>query len=667
MHIRSMSLENYRCYKKQEIEFFPYKSDGILSVVEGEDRSGKTTIFNAIGWCLFGEETSVILEEPPQDLGIPSVNSIMESEKGSTKVEVVIEAGAENGISEIRAIRTANFNGSRFSNNDLAIHIIHTSGETEHLRGEEAKKFIEGLVSRDLLEFYMFNGEYLKRSNNFKGKNIESAIKGQFKFGALTTMERRLVDIYKEYGHKRTSSTDENALQDRIDSLTESIEENTELIGTHEGYKNNYMSSKKSAEDKLTSIKSRRDQLIGRRNALQEIENDKKTLSLKKHGRDEASKEFWEAVIKNAYIPIANAKIMDAYKAIKLEMGTAGLPPNIKDEFVKDILNRHQCICGTTFEDGSKEDGNIRQILKVSELESRKAVLTEISPTLNSFIEYKRPLDLIKSKRITLVKAFKEENEIDASIRRAQDSITNLTKEESRLLDDFVMAQGDIEKFGELAVDEDKEIGKLQLSIESSRKDIEELNRKIQQAKQRNATAKKYDGYKEMADNIKSIITELKGKIIQSFVELLEAKTNSMLSSISGLSNMSVKLNGESGALHVAFADSSVPWGDSYISEGQNQIISIIFIAAFSHVLDELSGSTSSVPFVVMDHPFSDLGQPRKEQLLEEFGNLFKETRVIMMIPPGDFNIDKAKNIISKIYKVSICDEDKICRAEVEQ
>lgn len=667
MYIRSISLENYRCYEKQEIEFFPHKSDGILSVVEGEDRSGKTTIFNAIGWCLFGEETSVILAEPPQDLGIPSVHSIKESEKGSTKVEVVIEAGAENGVSEIRAIRTANFNGSRFSNSDLAIHIIHTSGETEHLRGGDANKFIEGLVSRDLLEFYMFNGEYLKRSNNFKGKNIESAIKGQFKFGALSTMERQLNDISLEYGRKRVSSIDESALQDQIDEISKSIETKEGQIKQHEEDENRYISEKRSAQDKLISIKSKRDTLIGRRDALAEIETKKAGLQEKQRIRADASKEFWEAVIKNAYIPIADAKLIDAHKTIKNEIGTARLPPNIKDEFVKDILNRHQCICGTTFEDGSKEDGNIRQILKISELESRKVILTEISPTLNSFIEHKRAMELIKSRHKNLENAFREETELDNSIQQDENSITNLTEEDSQLLDDYDNAQKEFKEFGGLEQDEYKEIQTLRSSIDSLTGQKNQINEKLGRAAQRNATTKKYNEHKEMAENIKSIIIELKEKIIQTFVDLLEEKTNSMLSSISGLSNMSVKLNEEGGALHVAFTDSSVPWGDSYISEGQNQIISIIFIAAFTHVLDELSGSTSSVPFVVMDHPFSDLGQPRKEQLLEEFRNLFKETRVIMMIPPGDFNIDKTKNIISKIYKVSICDEDKICKAEVEQ
>lgn len=49
MIIRSVHLQNYRCYEDQPVEF----PTGLIGVV-GNNGAGKTTLIEAIGWCLYG-------------------------------------------------------------------------------------------------------------------------------------------------------------------------------------------------------------------------------------------------------------------------------------------------------------------------------------------------------------------------------------------------------------------------------------------------------------------------------------------------------------------------------------------------------------------------------------------------------------------------------------
>ena len=66
-----------------------------------------------------------------------------------------------------------------------------------------------------------------------------------------------------------------------------------------------------------------------------------------------------------------------------------------------------------------------------------------------------------------------------------------------------------------------------------------------------------------------------------------------------------------------------------------------------------------------MDHPFSDLGLPRKEEILRSFGTLFSGTRVIMLTPPGDFDFSAVNKSIASHYTVKNDPETKVCTVEV--
>jgi len=62
MFIKKIRLKNYRCYKKAEIKFgLDIKDKKNINLATGEIKAGKTTLFNAIGWCLYGIETQFLL------------------------------------------------------------------------------------------------------------------------------------------------------------------------------------------------------------------------------------------------------------------------------------------------------------------------------------------------------------------------------------------------------------------------------------------------------------------------------------------------------------------------------------------------------------------------------------------------------------------------------
>ena len=58
MFFKSIYLENFRLYKGP-VEFELSTGDKKINIIQGNNDAGKTTMLNAITWCLYGEERNL--------------------------------------------------------------------------------------------------------------------------------------------------------------------------------------------------------------------------------------------------------------------------------------------------------------------------------------------------------------------------------------------------------------------------------------------------------------------------------------------------------------------------------------------------------------------------------------------------------------------------------
>ena len=93
MFIQDIHIKNYRCYKDLNLKFKTNKEKNIV-LVTGETEAGKTSLVNAIGWCLYGEETQVLLKtktERAKEKFIPNENSYDGSGVARVSVRMTIK------------------------------------------------------------------------------------------------------------------------------------------------------------------------------------------------------------------------------------------------------------------------------------------------------------------------------------------------------------------------------------------------------------------------------------------------------------------------------------------------------------------------------------------------------------------------------------------------
>ncbi|MHB1806493.1 MAG: hypothetical protein ACYCR2_05765 [Thermoplasmataceae archaeon] len=665
-----MSIENFRCHKGSKIEFFKEGNNRRISIIEGGDGAGKTSIFNAIGWCLYGIETSELLGEPAQSLGVPNISLSSSEVIDHLSVELWIEfenigQGTTAPISA-RALRTSNFRGNRIIDQDFLLELYYEAKSPEILRGSEAEKYIDDLIPKDLIEFYMFNGEYLSSGRNVKGENIDASIKRQFKTGAINSMERLLEAVEDEYRRSATRAARKNNT-----TLIQKIEDNEKLITENEDGKTKWENDFRLYQEKAVGAKQKMETLREKKTRVEAKREVLATLSSKKEDYRKISSDLKEKYSQlhrlqynSLYLLLSKSTNERIYGLIKEEIGHANLPPKIKKEFISDLLNQHKCICGRSLEESTHEYEVVKDLILDSEKDSKKTILLELSPQVRYIASNKVESCILQLKTIqeNILELLEEQRKSNEEIEEIRNMEHSLSEEETSVIEEFENAEKDFRHFSALSNEAERNLKETEKRIESLKK--ENMDLKEQQAKiiGKAEEAVKFQKFEKLSMELRTIISSLRERISVMFIGALQSEINYLISMVKGMSHLSVKIQNFGNSVKVTYEDKYLPLkGVSYLSEGQNQIISIALIAAYISVLKKLGGGIAQVPFVVMDHPFSDLGLPRKEEILKSFDFLFSGTKVIILTPPGDFNLTPIANMVSSHYVVNNDPQEKIC------
>lgn len=391
MRLQSIELTNFRQFKDEKIQFAIDKNQNV-TLIMGDNGSGKISLAQAFFWCFYGTNSF-------QDkilLNRLVANNMIPNQKEMVCVRVYLEHKQEEYCIVRQQEYTKQYNDSlKPQNSILAIskkdkngnRMWLGTGKTESLKNIELTNTINDIMPQDLSKYFFFDGEKIetlskeissgRKSNNFVeavnsltglkatrnalnhlNPKLKGSVIGKLEDEYIGGSDRKIAELTEEI--KRLKSEWQSA-DDDINSADESIKSNDLYIEELENKIKTYAEAENLQRTKTI-----------RQNELKEHKWRKYQLLSRIYdnlNRDNLFDRFiCEWPVKEALVILSNSDVSG--KDI----------PKLHGDTIKYLLKQKQCICGTILEENSKEWKVLENLINYLPPES-------ISTSIGNFIK----------------------------------------------------------------------------------------------------------------------------------------------------------------------------------------------------------------------------------------------------------------------------------------
>lgn len=613
MILLKLTVENFRQFRgKQEIQFFtPSKEDANVTVVFGENGRGKTGLFRAIVFCLFGERRlSQDGDVPHDELQLVNVSALEANPDKPVKTVVELEFSHRDSHYRLRrAILGMQDDGRIIEEEDeIRLFVTPASGNTQQVPTTEINEVIDSILDRRVKDYFLFDGEKIERLTRAsieQRREISAGIRNLLNVDALETAIKAVGRVTRGLERELSGASHEE-LSRLLKRLGDNEEEQTRAGKRLDELAHEIRLARQEIEktdkelEKFNEIRH----LLERRKSLEQ------ELSELEQQAAEALSEMKNLVCKASALIVAPT-VISVYEHIDHQKQKGEIPSEIRRDLIERILEEKLCICGSSVCEGSDAYTHIIEWLKrTSDVSTQDAALNlwrYLSEVRNHFSDdadltekrlqqygnirsaianVNRSLENVSNQIGTSERH--DATKLDEHRKKLQENIISLEANARVTQSQLEQLQQENDRLRALLKEEKLKVGR---NDELSRRSI--LARDTQDALN--------DIYSQFTREIKDMISESATLL---FRELLDQE---------GRENLRTIIVNEDYSLQVL---------DRYkkpflanISAGQRQIMSISFIAALARIAAR--GSKIEIP-LFMDTPFGRLSYEHRQNLINQ-------------------------------------------------
>lgn len=606
MKLERIVLENFRQYHDRQQLTFARDATRNVTVIHGVNGAGKTSLFLAINWCLYGRNAENI--QVVNNVGeLISKEAVSRAKPGDEVRASVTIAFLHNGD---RYTVKRTLIGSKLQTGKLAVNEIDQFTMMRQGADGRAQQVLNPIGTMNAIlpvnarEYFLFDGEKI---DNFAkpdaAAEVREAIYLILKLKVLERAQYHLGKVAADYRGelKRTSGGELRDLleQDeqlrtrrekaakRKDELTHEIESARRKIAEIDGKLRDSQNAK--------ALQQQRDllerELRQRRGELRQV-----VESI----RDKAS---------SGYMAVAQPAIVQALTILNQKRERGEIPSSIRQQFIKDLLERTVCICGRPFSEHGPESQHLRELLNSTVPGSLEDAVLDTSAALSAFAgkiaQQRSDLDANMRRRFELIEIIRD---VDAQLDDVSRQLKGSPLEEiSRLEDQRRNFSTDVDSYNH-------EIGALTQSIEQIGKEISLLEKSIAKARKEKQKGEKLSVKLELAQKASDAIAEMYQAFADDMRQRIEASTKSIFRQLVWKEShfQDVQLGAD---FNLEVIDRYGQTARPELSAGERQVLSLSFIAAMAQVSEE------EAP-LVMDTPFGRLSSQHRNSITEHLPKL---------------------------------------------
>lgn len=633
MLLQSIELENFRQFINEKIDFST-DPDKNVTLIIGENGTGKTTFAQAFFWCFYGE-TSFIDK-------IIINRKVFEKLTPDKEVEVRVAIQLLHGDAQYEITRTQkykkSYNGKpQAANTVLNVSVKSADGNTRYLKPLDCEPEIQSILPKELSNYFFFDGERIEKmskeiQNNRKNGSFAEAVSGLTGLKAISAAITHLSPtrsgsvmgkFNEEYiddsdGRTRKLTEAIDKLQASIDSTNKRLLEIDDEIESAQANKSKFEAEIKQYEDGA-KLQNDRDKLNSEINKAKKLKSQL-IKDMCKEFNKEATTFFALPMVKRALALLSDS-----------DFGGKDIP-EMHSKTIKYLLDRKLCICGTHLDEGTIPYNKVMELYDY--LPPQSIGVTVKHFTDNTRDKYAHEVTLYQDLAEKLGFVSERDDDIEdrqADLEKINQKLTgDDVREQVRKISnqikicDDTIAKRNSERDGLLKKNGAEE--KEKSLKETSRSELALQNKNNRQIELYKAYTQQI--YDELSQEYKAKETEIRNKLEASINEIFKSIYNGGLSlDIDEKYNISVSVNNYDGGVETSTAQS----------------ISVIFafISAIIKMAKENklanADETYSEPYpLVMDAPLSAFDKRRIEAICSAIPETAEQVIIFIKDTDGD-------------------------------
>ena len=611
MKFDRLKLKNFRQYYGDQSLEFSQNEENNVTVIHGDNGSGKTTILNAFLW-LFYDEVNL-----PKGDWLANERAMAEAGIGDT-VEVEVQLEFDHEKNHYIATRRAGYKKADENDlqgdlieTDLTVYYIPTSGERKK-RGDP-ETVLQQIMPARLKDLFFFDGETISElSEQGDQETIQDAIQDIM---GLTVLERGIRHLDDVEG--RFEDRIEEHGSDELRELINEKKEKKEAIEEKEEEKEMKIEEKERIDDRVEEIEERLGDLEETQELQEERDELNDDLQEKQEEISEINDEMKSTISEWGFLVFGMDAVEKTAEELEEKRKKGEIPTDIKQQFVDDLLERGECICGRPLEEGTTEHKTVEDWRERAGSHDMDQVAITITSRLSRMMDKRRELFKEIEEKMD-IRADKEDeiDEINQRLSEISEKISEKDTEEASELED---EKNELEN-------ESKDLGydirRLGDEIEEAEEDIEDIEDEIEEAEEEKEKANTARRRKKAARESKKVLQSLFDQKQDEVRDEVNDEVNEIFTSI--IEKDYYAEIDEDFSLNIlkdirGGGREPVPVKQS---RGERQVASLSFIASLVSLAKknyesdgEIGDFEGGIYPIVMDSPFGALGETYRERV----------------------------------------------------
>ncbi len=365
MLLESIKLENFRQFRNEYIEFAQGADGKNVTIIIGDNGTGKTTFAQAFFWCMYGET-----EFSDKNM----LNKLVAAEmKPGQESKVQVTLKLTHGNVSYTLMREQTYckdysNRIKGDNTVFDIAIKDANGNTSYVKKTLCEGEVKSILPKELSRYFFFDGERIEKmskdiSTGKKATDFAEAVKGLLGLNAMFSAIQHFNPRIKNSVINSYESSYSAGSNTKIQEYTRTIERCKEEIARIDAR----LEELENQIEQAASRKAEKVEEIKQYAEGEELQRQKEKLLQRietaKASRSTVIKEISRSFNANMSSFFSASLILRSLDSLSGKDFAGKDIPFMHAKTIEYLLKQKVCICGTHLDEGSVPYSKVKELI----------------------------------------------------------------------------------------------------------------------------------------------------------------------------------------------------------------------------------------------------------------------------------------------------------------